>query len=162
MMNSVSYDHPGVNRPLYSFAEADRIARVTPNTSRRWLKGYSFWYDGEHRSMPPVTWTPETKDAVSFVDLVTTLPAKAGSFSGHALADAPRFVLKAPSEPQYIQRGVNVPVGYVSARAYVYPLRERLLDLRKSTTRATRLRSVPRVYRDNSRTSFFRFVRKYG
>jgi len=92
---------------------------------------------------------------------VTTLPAKAGSFSGHARADAPRFVLKAPSEPQYIQRGVNVPVGYVSAWAYVYPVRERFLDLRESTTRATRLRSVPRVYRDNSRTSFFRFVRKY-
>jgi uncharacterized protein (DUF433 family) len=70
MMSSVSYDHPSVNRPLYSFAEADRIARVTPNTSRRWLKGYSFWYDGEHRTMPPVTWTPEPKDAVSFVDLM--------------------------------------------------------------------------------------------
>ena len=92
---------------------------------------------------------------------MTTLPASAGSFSGHARANAPRFVLKAPSEPQYIQRGINVPVGYVSARAYVYPLRERLLDLRESTTRATRLSSVPRVYRDNSRTGFFRFVRKY-
>src|SRR5215216_1107722 len=70
MMDSVSYEHPSIKRPLYSFAEADRIARVTPNTSRRWLKGYSFWYDGEHRKMPPVTWTPETKDAVSFVDLM--------------------------------------------------------------------------------------------
>jgi hypothetical protein len=55
MISSVSYDHPSVNRPLYSFAEADRIARVTPNTSRRWLKGYGFWYGGEHRQMPPVT-----------------------------------------------------------------------------------------------------------
>lgn len=70
MMGSVSYEHPSIKRPLYSFAEADRIARVTPNTSRRWLKGYSFWYDGERRDMPPVTWTPEAKDAVSFVDLM--------------------------------------------------------------------------------------------
>ena len=69
-IGSVSYEHPSVKRPLYSFAEADRIARVTPNTSRRWLKGYSFWYDGEHRTMPPVTWTSGMKDAVTFVDLM--------------------------------------------------------------------------------------------
>jgi len=69
-MGSVSYEHPSVTRPLYSFAEADQIAKVTPNTSRRWLKGYSFWYGGEHRTMPPVTWTPETKEAVTFVDLM--------------------------------------------------------------------------------------------
>jgi uncharacterized protein (DUF433 family) len=66
----VSEGQEALHRPRYSFAEADRIARVTPNTSRRWLKGYSFWYDGEHRTMPPVTWTSETKDAVSFVDLM--------------------------------------------------------------------------------------------
>ena len=70
MMDSVSYDHPSVNRPLYSFAEADRIAKVPSNTSRRWLKGYSFWYEGERRTMPPVTWAPEPKEAVSFVDLM--------------------------------------------------------------------------------------------
>jgi uncharacterized protein (DUF433 family) len=70
MVSSVSYDHPSIDRPLYSFAEADRIAKVTSNTSRRWLKGYSFWYEGERRTMPPVTWTPEPKEAVSFVDLM--------------------------------------------------------------------------------------------
>lgn len=70
MISSVSYEHPSVQRPLYSFAEADRIAGVTSNTSRRWLKGYSFWYDGEQRNMPPVTWTTEDRDAVSFVDLM--------------------------------------------------------------------------------------------
>ena len=70
MTSSVSYNHPSVSRPLYNFAEADRIARVTPNTSRRWLKGYGFWYDGEHRKMPPVTRSPGAKEAVSFVDLM--------------------------------------------------------------------------------------------
>lgn len=69
-VSSVSYKHPSVTRPLYSFAEADRIAGVTTNTSRRWLKGYSFWYEGQHHTMPPVTQTPETRDAVTFVDLM--------------------------------------------------------------------------------------------
>ena len=30
-------------RPLYGFAEADRLAGVTRGTSRRWLKGYRYW-----------------------------------------------------------------------------------------------------------------------
>lgn len=68
--SSVSYEHPSVTRPLYSFAEADRIARVSPNTSRRWLKGYEFWYGEERREMPPVTPGRGEQDAVSFVDLM--------------------------------------------------------------------------------------------
>ncbi len=70
MINSVSYEHPSVRRLLYSFAEADRIAGVTRNTSRRWLKGYSFWYEDERHEMPPVTPTTGTKVAVNFVDLM--------------------------------------------------------------------------------------------
>lgn len=70
MMGSVSYEHPSVKRPLYSFAEADRIIRVSPGTSRRWLKGYHFWYGEERREMPPVTPTKEAKEVVTFVDLM--------------------------------------------------------------------------------------------
>lgn len=70
MMDSVSYEHPSVKRPLYSFAEADRIVRVSPGTSRRWLKGYSFRYGGERRAMPPVTPGPGEQEAVSFIDLM--------------------------------------------------------------------------------------------
>ena len=33
------------------------------------------------------------------ITIVTTLPALAGSFSGHARANAPRSALKAPSGP---------------------------------------------------------------
>jgi len=55
MMDSVSYEHPSVKRPLYSFAEADRIAKVSSNTSRRWLKGYSFWYKDALHEMPAIT-----------------------------------------------------------------------------------------------------------
>lgn len=40
----------------------------------------------------------------------------------------------------------------------MYPLRERFLDLRHSSARATCLRCVPGINRDNPRTSFFRFV----
>jgi uncharacterized protein (DUF433 family) len=69
-MGSVSYDHPSVRRPLYSFAEADRIAKVSSNTARRWLKGYDFWYGGERRVMPPVTPGRGEQGAVSFVDLM--------------------------------------------------------------------------------------------
>jgi uncharacterized protein (DUF433 family) len=69
--NSVSNDHAAVNRPRYSFAEADRIARVTPGTSSRWLKGYAYWYSPEERRMsPPVNPGDGSQEAVSFVDLV--------------------------------------------------------------------------------------------
>lgn len=70
MMGTVSYDHPSVSRPLYSFAEADRIAKVSPSTSRRWLKGYHFWYGEERHEMQPVTPTYGERDAVTFVDLI--------------------------------------------------------------------------------------------
>lgn len=84
---------------------------------------------------------------------MTTLPAKAGSFSGHARANAPRFVRKAPSEPQYVLSGVNVSINDIATQTAMRPLRERLLDLRHSGARATRLRGVPRVYRDYSHSS---------
>lgn len=70
MIGSVSYEHPSVKRPLYSFAEADRIVRVSPGTSRRWLKGYSFWWDGQRHNMPPVTPGLDEQEAVAFVDLM--------------------------------------------------------------------------------------------
>jgi len=58
--------------PRYGFAEADRLARVTAGTSKRWTRGYS--YDslaGERVSKPPVGKTePSPEVAVSFADLV--------------------------------------------------------------------------------------------
>lgn len=98
--------------------------------------------------------------------LVTTLPAKAGSFSGHARRNRPRSVLKAPSEPKFqdVLCGVNVPVGHVATAlglAPVYSLRERLFNLRHSTAAATYLGGIRRINRHDSRTSFFRFVREY-
>lgn len=59
-----------VYRPLYGYAEADRIAGVTRGTSRRWLKGYKYWYFEEERRQPPVTTESGHESGVSFVDLV--------------------------------------------------------------------------------------------
>ncbi len=71
-IGSMSQGHPDVTRPLYSFAEADRLAKVTPNTSRRWLKGYHYWYSStERRTLPPITRRSEPiEEAVSFLDLM--------------------------------------------------------------------------------------------
>lgn len=66
-----SEEQKAVNRPRYSFAEADRIARVTRGTSSRWLKGYPYWHSFEERRMsPPVTPRNDSQEAVSFVDLM--------------------------------------------------------------------------------------------
>ncbi len=58
--------------PLYSYAEADRLARVRPGTSKRWSRGYSYQSAaGESVRKPPVGKTaPSPRAAVSFADLV--------------------------------------------------------------------------------------------
>jgi uncharacterized protein (DUF433 family) len=71
---TLTYDR--LNRALYSFAEADRLAGVTPGTSRRWLKGYHYWYSPEERrKSPPITPHSESKEGVSFIDLVEVIVA---------------------------------------------------------------------------------------
>lgn len=70
MIESVDQEQPEIARPLYSFPETDRLAKVTPGTSRRWLRGYSFWYGSERREMPPITPTEGSRDAASFIDLM--------------------------------------------------------------------------------------------
>lgn len=60
--------------PRYSFAEADRLAGVGRGTSKRWLKGYKYWYTpGELRVLPPVNEELEERDAVAFIDLMETV-----------------------------------------------------------------------------------------
>ena len=89
---------------------------------------------------------------------MTTLSAKADSFSGHVCGNPLRYVPKAQSKPEYIPCGVLVPVGCVSARAGVQPVRERFLDLRGLAARAASLCRIPRIYRDYPDSSFFRFL----
>lgn len=80
MIGYQSYDYERLARPLYSFAEADRLSGVTRGTSSRWLKGYKYWYAPEEqramqRAMPPITSRHEPPGAVSFVDLVEVIAA---------------------------------------------------------------------------------------
>lgn len=80
MIGSVSHERERITRPLYSFAEADRLARVTHGTSSRWLKGYHYWYSHsphhrlfsieERRVSPPITPSSDAREGVSFVDLM--------------------------------------------------------------------------------------------
>ena len=42
-------------RPMYSYAEADRIAGVSRGTSKRWVRGYSYRSNGARVSAVPVT-----------------------------------------------------------------------------------------------------------
>lgn len=70
-----SREHEAIRRPLYSFAEVDRLAWVTPGTSRRWLSeaGYHYWYSSEERrTLPPITPKPwrSPPEAASFTDLM--------------------------------------------------------------------------------------------
>jgi uncharacterized protein (DUF433 family) len=64
-----------VSRPLYSYAEADRIAGVSRGTSRRWLKGYKYWYSEVETAQPPITSNSGHESGVSFVDLIEVVAA---------------------------------------------------------------------------------------
>lgn len=60
-----------LDRPIYSFSEADHLAAVSRGTARRWLCGYAYsCRDGERVAPPAVTPGAERQPAVSFVDLV--------------------------------------------------------------------------------------------
>lgn len=66
-------DYDLLMRPLYSYAEADRLAKVPRGTSRRWVKGYNYRNDkGKRVVQPPMTAGPggRTEAGVSFFDLV--------------------------------------------------------------------------------------------
>ncbi len=59
-------------RPMYSYAEADRIAGVTRGTSKRWARGYSYLSNGARVSAAPVTKgvMQPGEPGVSFFDLI--------------------------------------------------------------------------------------------
>jgi len=60
-----------VVRPLYSFADADRLAGAKRGTSSRWLRGYGYKAaNGAVVRRPPVTIGLDRDGTVSFVDLI--------------------------------------------------------------------------------------------
>ncbi len=70
----MDFDFDRFTRPLYSYAEADRLAGVPRSTSNRWVKGYKYRNDqGERITQPPMTAGPEgrTEGGVSFFDLIS-------------------------------------------------------------------------------------------
>jgi uncharacterized protein (DUF433 family) len=74
MVNTIDHDYELFTRPLYSYAEADRLARVSRGTSNRWAKGYRYWNPhGERVAQPSMTARPEdrSEEGVSFLDLVS-------------------------------------------------------------------------------------------
>lgn len=57
--------------PRYTFAETDRLAGVGRGTSKRWLRGYTYWYaPDELRSSPAVTPNTAPRDSAAFIDLM--------------------------------------------------------------------------------------------
>ena len=64
--------HTDLVLPIYSYAEADRLANVTRGTSKRWIEGYKYRNeDGTVILRPPVS-APDGREegGVSFVDLI--------------------------------------------------------------------------------------------
>lgn len=60
-----------LTRPLYSYAEADRLAGAARGTAKRWLSGYGYAdRRGKRVHLPPVAHDKEADHAVSFVDLI--------------------------------------------------------------------------------------------
>lgn len=73
MVNSLEHDFERLTRPLYTYAEADRLASVPRSTSSRWVKGYRYLSEwGERISQPSITAGPADKSqpGVSFFDLI--------------------------------------------------------------------------------------------
>jgi uncharacterized protein (DUF433 family) len=73
MVNSLEHDFERLTRPLYTYAEADRLAGVPRGTSNRWVKGYQYRNElGERIAQPSITAGPtdRTQPGVSFFDLV--------------------------------------------------------------------------------------------
>lgn len=74
MIDSTRQDYERLTRPLYTYADADRIAGVKRGTSSRWLKGYaSRDEEGAQMRRPPITPGARSEEAVSFLDLIEVI-----------------------------------------------------------------------------------------
>jgi uncharacterized protein (DUF433 family) len=83
-----------LTRPLYSFAEADRLAGVTSGTTRRWIKGYHYSRGGKRSELPPVTPRDEKIQAASFLDLLEVVAIGRFKEIGIPLPAVRRIVLE--------------------------------------------------------------------
>lgn len=73
MIDTVHPNHARLDRPLYAYAEAARLARVPTSTAKRWLTGYSYTgpagLEIEHAPVTPHD-AGGPHEGVSFLDLV--------------------------------------------------------------------------------------------
>ncbi|MGI8552529.1 MAG: DUF433 domain-containing protein [Dehalococcoidia bacterium] len=73
MIEHATSESVGLDLPLYSFAEADRLAKVSRGTAKRWLAGYQYVGPrGALVSRPPITAGNQKNldEGVSFLDLI--------------------------------------------------------------------------------------------
>lgn len=65
--------YPDLVLPIYNYAEADRLAKVSRGTSKRWLEGYKYKRDDNLVIRPAISTVAgahEVGGGVSFVDLI--------------------------------------------------------------------------------------------
>ena len=64
-------DRPALYTARYNFSEADRLARVTRGTAKRWVSGHTYRRpDGTAADLPPVTPRAQNGAGVSFIELI--------------------------------------------------------------------------------------------
>jgi uncharacterized protein (DUF433 family) len=76
-----------LDRPLYSFAEADHLAGAARGTARRWLLGYSYVRQGQRIEQPRVTPGIDSTRGVSFLDLVEVVAIRRLHSEGFSLRE---------------------------------------------------------------------------
>lgn len=82
-----------VSLPLYTFADADRLAHVSRGTSKRWLSGYRYrTAQGQPTGQPPVTPGFGDREAASFTDLVEIVAIGGLKGLGFSLQEIREFV----------------------------------------------------------------------
>jgi len=91
-----------IARPLYSFAETDRLAGVSRGTSRRWLKGYAYKAsDGLIVQRPPITTGIEREGAASFIDLIEVVAIGGLKKLGLTLSEIRKIVTECQADLGY-------------------------------------------------------------
>jgi uncharacterized protein (DUF433 family) len=99
-----------LDRPLYTYAEADHLAGVSRGTARRWLAGYR--YRDAASSLvwqPPVTPGRSAEGAASFLDLVEVAAIGGLKEIGFSLPQIRNIVV-------HCQQLLNVPRPLTSLR----------------------------------------------
>lgn len=80
------------DRIIYTLADVDRLAQVTPGTAKRWLLGYTYVRQGQRVTVPPVTPRESSVTAATFFDLIEVVAIGKFKEKGFSLATVRRLV----------------------------------------------------------------------